>query len=307
MEIPSFLSPVSLYSAYLRRCCTTYGLTSQSINIDDDETTIHFWGPTNNQNKQSLVLLHGFGPVCLWQWGPQIQFLSSLFNLYVPDLIFFGKSTTKSPERSETFQAACVAKLMETLGVKKYSVVGTSYGGFVAYHMAKQWPERVEKVVIASSGVNMRRRDCEELVTERAKLERIDELLLPESGSQLRTLMGLVMYRKPNLVIPNFLLNDFVHKLYKEKRKEKQELLEGITLGRDDTVTISPLQQDVLLIWGEHDQIFPLEMGKELKQILGEKARLEVIKTASHVPQLEHPSPFNNMVRGFLCGSSCPV
>lgn len=93
----------------------------------------------------------------------------------------------------------------------KYSVVGTSYGGFVAYHVARFWPERVEKVVIASSGVNMRRRDNEELVKERAKMERIEDLLLPESGSQLRTLMGLVMYTKINTLIPNFLLNDLVH------------------------------------------------------------------------------------------------
>ena len=34
-----------------------------------------------------------------------------------------------------------------------------------------------------------------------------------------------------------------MQKLYSENRKEKMELLKGLTLGRDDTANISPLQQ----------------------------------------------------------------
>lgn len=87
--------------------------------------------------------------------------------------------------------------------------MGTSYGGFVAYHMARMWPERVEKVVIASSGVNMKRGDNEALV-KRANLERIDHLMLPESASQLRTLTGLAVSKNLDIV-PDFFFNDFVH------------------------------------------------------------------------------------------------
>ncbi|XP_050374661.1 uncharacterized protein LOC126792243 [Argentina anserina] len=85
---------------------------------------------------------------------------------------------------AETFQAASVAKLLEKLGVERFSVVGTSHGGFVAYHLARMWPEIVEKVVIASSGVNMRGRDSEALL-KRADVYKIEELMLPATAAQL--------------------------------------------------------------------------------------------------------------------------
>ncbi|KAM1314150.1 hypothetical protein ACFX2F_018070 [Malus domestica] len=37
--------------------------------------------------------------------------------------------------------------MMEKFGVERFSVMGTSYDGCVAYHLAKMWPERVEKVL----------------------------------------------------------------------------------------------------------------------------------------------------------------
>lgn len=283
---------------------------------------MHFWGPhrhhqqhpdhdsspssppplttantPSNTSKPSLILIHGFGPHGVWQWRQQIVFFAANFDIYVPDLVFFGHSTSKSTERSEVFQAASVGKLLEMLGVKSYSVVGTSYGGFVAYNMALMFPERVHKLVIASSGVNMRKKDHAELL-RRANVEKTEQLMLPESPKQLRTLMKLAVHRNPYL--PNFMLKDFIERLYAENRKEKMELLHGLTIGTDETQSLKPLQQDVLIVWGEHDCIFPLDKGRELKEILGEKARLEVMKNTAHVPQIEQGAIFNSIVKEFL-------
>ncbi|XVE97775.1 hypothetical protein REPUB_Repub03eG0047800 [Reevesia pubescens] len=301
---PSFLSFVSLYGIYLRRCFATSGLTSQFIDIDND-TTIHLWAPkpdqTDQEQKPALVLLHGFGPSAIWQWRRQVQFLTPYFHVYVPDLVFFGNSTTKSKERSEVFQGVSIGKLMEKLQVKNYHVMGTSYGGFVAYNVAKMYPDKVEKVVIASSGVNMRKADNMALV-KRANLENIEEIMLPETATQLRTLTRLAVSKRFNM-IPDFFWNDLVNQLYSENRKEKMELLRGLTLVQDDdTVKLAPLQQDVLIVWGDQDQIFPLKMAHELKELLGNKTRLEIIQNTSHVPQIENSAQFNNIVKNFLCG-----
>ncbi|XP_047170026.1 pimeloyl-[acyl-carrier protein] methyl ester esterase-like isoform X2 [Vigna umbellata] len=263
--LPSFLSPVSAYGLYLRRCFTAAGLSSFTLDVDH-ETTVHFWAPTNpTAQKPAVVLIHGFGPAAIWQWRQQVQFLAPHFNVYVPDLIFFGGSSSTSSERSETFQAASVGKLLDKLKVEKFQVVGTSYGGMVAYNLAKMFgEERVEKVVIASSGVNMKRSNNVALV-QRAELEKIEDLMLPATPQQLRKLMSLSVYRTPQF-LPHFLLNDFLHKLYSENRKEKKELLKGLTIGKDESSTLSPLQQGVLIVWGEQDQIFPVQMARELKE-----------------------------------------
>lgn len=302
----SCLSFVSLYGSFIRRSLTASGLSSQFIDVDDD-TNVHFWGPLSSENdlshgKPTLVLIHGFGPHGVWQWRQQVSFLAPYFHLYIPDLVFFGESTTKSSERSEIFQAKVIAKLMEKVGVDKYSVVGTSYGGFVSYRLAEMWPERVEKVVIASSGVNMRPIHNTELM-KRANVEKIDELMLPQTAGQLRTLMRLAVYNN-RVYMPDFFLNDFIDKLYCENRKEKLELLKGVTLGKHDSPNISPLQQEVLIIWGDQDNIFLVDMAKELKELLGKKASLEVMKKTSHVPQLEHAKNFNKILYNFLCAST---
>lgn len=222
----SCFSFTSLYGRFLHRCLTKAGLSSQTIQIDG-QTTMHFWGPhrhghgnqqsdydssassspTTVSSKPSLILIHGFGPHGVWQWRQQIVFFSTDFDIYVPDLVFFGHSTSKATERSEVFQAACVGKLLEMLGVKSYSVVGTSYGGFVAYNMGLMFPERVQKLVIASSGVNMRKKDHAELL-KRANVEKTEQLMLPETPKQLRTLMKLAVHRNPYM--PNFMLKDFI-------------------------------------------------------------------------------------------------
>ncbi|CAL5358639.1 uncharacterized protein LOC114310153 isoform X1 [Camellia sinensis] len=309
----SCFSMVSLYGSYLQRCMSRAGLSSQTMDIDD-ETTLHFWGPNYSSSssssssskkpkKPAVVLIHGFGPDALWQWRKQAVFLAHDFEVYIPNLVFFGNSTTKSGKRSEVFQAESVGKLVEKLGIKRYSVVGTSYGGFVAYRMGLMWPERVEKVVIASSGVNMSPTDNPDLLN-RAQLHKIEDLMLPASPSHLRTLLSLAVFR-PLHYIPDFFLNDVLHKLYSGNRKEKMELLKGLTLGRDDTENLSPLQQEVLIVWGEHDQIFQLEKAIKLKEFLGEKARLQVISNTAHVPQIEDPTHFNNIIELFLHGNGC--
>ncbi|KAK6927204.1 Alpha/beta hydrolase fold-1 [Dillenia turbinata] len=348
----SCFSLVNFYERFLRRTFVSAGLSARRLEIDQ-HTTLHFWGPTppkqekpapasspkSTEKKPALILIHGFGPPPLWQWRPQVQYLSAFFELYVPELVFFGGSTTSRSERSEVFQAEMVARLMEKLRVERYSVMGTSYGGFVSYHMARLWPERVEKVVIASSGVNRALKDGEELI-KRAQVDKVEDLMLPQTPSQLRGLLRLAVFRRTSR-LPDFFLRDFLQvpllffppsrtleipivvihgswigvtsvgiggwvlgragaSTYNDNREAKIELLEGLTLGRGDVADISPLQQEVLLVWGEHDQIFPLQLATELRKLLGEKTKLEVIKSTSHVPQTEEPEEFNRIVKGFL-------
>lgn len=207
---PSFASFVGLYSGYLRCCFTRAGLFYKKIDIDN-ETTLHVWSPKNQATDQpSLVLIHGFGPTATWQWRQQVQFLAPHFNLYVPDLIFFGESTTRSKERNEQFQAVSIAKLLEKLGVKRCHVAGTSYGGIVAYNLAKMLgEEKIEKVVIASSGVNMTKNHNVRLL-EKAGMDKIEDLMLPSSPQHLRKMMKFAVAKRIHF-IPDFLLKDMLN------------------------------------------------------------------------------------------------
>lgn len=143
----SSFSFVSLYSKYIRRCFTSAGLCSQALSVDKDgETTMHFWGPRKVEaaQKPSLVLIHGFGPAATWQWCRR-------WSSWPHTSIWY--SSEGRTRRSEMFQATSVGKLWG----RKIPRGGDQLWGMVAKMLGK---EGVQKVVIASSGVNMTMISC---------------------------------------------------------------------------------------------------------------------------------------------------
>lgn len=146
----------------------------------------------------------------MWQWNEFISPLSSKFNIYVPDLLFFGESYTSRPERTEAFQAQCVMRTMEVHGVKRMTVVGLSYGGFVAYSMAAQFPEAVEKVVLGCAGVSLEEKDMENGMFVVKSVEEAADVLLPQSPDKLKELMKFSFYKPAKIAVPSCFLADFI-------------------------------------------------------------------------------------------------
>ncbi|CAN6480244.1 unnamed protein product [Victoria cruziana] len=291
-------SLVAFLDGRLRRTFVAAGLELATVRVDE-ETTIRCWIPSRRGGgKPALLLLHGFGPTPTWQWQHQVAAFSRHLDLYVPELVFFGESTTTSPERSEIFQAECMAGLMRKLAVDRFCVAGTSYGGFVAYHVARLYPETVERVIVASSAVNRRAGDDDELL-KKAGADDIADVLLPVAPDGLRFLLKLVLF-KPPAYIPNFLCNDFIRTMFTDGRPEKLQLLKAITLGKGGRCNIAPLVQEALIVWGKFDQVFPPEKAYELRRLIGENVELEVMDETSHVPQMERPGQFNTTVLQFL-------
>ncbi|XP_020272735.1 uncharacterized protein LOC109847914, partial [Asparagus officinalis] len=290
--------PSSTHS-FVRRYFTAAGLRQQTLAVDSD-TTIRYWASESLQGPNPPVLLiHGFGPHATWQWRHQVRPLSRHFPLVVPDLLFFGGSTTKW---SELFQAETLVRFMDHLRIKNFYVVGTSYGGFVAYHVARMCGGRVPGAVIASSDV-LKGEEDDMMLRERTGVGSAVELMLPRSTGTLRKLIGFAMYKPPRF-LPEFALKDAIENLYSQNLKEKVELIKGITLGNKSEFQLTPLSQDVLIIWGDHDRIFPLDKAYKLKEKLGEKARLEIVKKTGHMPNTENPTRFNELLLNFFLNDS---
>ncbi|KAL3524794.1 hypothetical protein ACH5RR_013166 [Cinchona calisaya] len=147
-------------------CCkfsfSSAGLKSSIKDLGDGKI-MHSWIPkTHKVNKPNLLLIHAFGVDATWQWNDFISPLSSKFNVYSPDLLFFGDAYTTRPERTEAFQTECIMRTMKVHGIKKMNVVGISYRGFVGYNMAVQFLDAVEKLVIGCAGVCLEEKDMDE-------------------------------------------------------------------------------------------------------------------------------------------------
>ncbi|CAK9163264.1 unnamed protein product [Ilex paraguariensis] len=188
---------------------TIAGLKSSSTDLGDG-TVIHCWVPkTHKAHKPNLVLIHGIGANAMWQWNEFISPLISKFNVYVPDLVFFGESYTSRPERSESFQAQCVMRAMEAHGVNKMNLVGLSYGGFVGYSLAAQFPAAVERVVICCAAVCMEDKDMEEGMFIKKSVEEVMSVLFAQTPEKLREMITVSFYKPPK-TLPSCFLSDFI-------------------------------------------------------------------------------------------------
>ncbi|OIW17890.1 hypothetical protein TanjilG_19859 [Lupinus angustifolius] len=296
------MAPCFSFTAYrnrhFRHSFSNAGLKSTTTDLGDT-TILHCWVPhTPNPSKPSLLLIHGLGANAMWQWNEFISPLTHRFNLYVPDLLFFGESHTTRLERSECFQATCVMDMMTCHGVDKMSVVGISYGGFVAYSMAAQFSERVEKVVLCCAGVCFEEKDMDEGMFQVKSVDEAISILLPQTPQKMRELVKLT-FVKPIKIMPTCFLNDFIDVMCTEYHQERKELIEA--LHKDRKLSDLPkITQPTLIIWGEKDQVFPFALAVRLKEHLEENSKLAVIKNAGHAINVEKPKELYKNLKSFL-------
>ncbi|KAG8641010.1 monoacylglycerol lipase ABHD6 [Manihot esculenta] len=288
-----------------RHSFTKGGLKSSTTDLGDG-TVMHCWVPKIHvPSKPSLLLIHGFGANAMWQFNYFIPPLKSKFNLYVPDLLFFGDSYTTRPERTEAFQAQCVMALMDALNVRNMDLVGLSYGGFVAYSMAALFKERVGRVVLGCAGVCLEEKDMEEGMFQVKTVDEAISLLLPQTPEKVRQLMRL-SFHKPPQTAPSCFLNDFIEVMCTEYRQERKELIQA--LHKDRKLSNLPkISQPTLIIWGEYDQVFPLELAHRLKRHIGENAELVIIKNAGHALNAEKPKEMYKHMKSFLIDTPPPT
>lgn len=234
----------------------------------------------------------------MWQWWETVRILAPNFNVYVPDLVFFGDSFTTRPDRSESFQAQCVKRVMDANSVEKMSVVGISYGGFVAYSMAAQFRESVEKVVICCSGVCLEEKDIKEGLFPVKNVEEAADILVPLKAEKMKELLSYT-FVKPPKGIPACLLEDFIDEMCSHFVNEKKELLRSIPKDRKLS-DIPRITQPTLILWGDQDKIFPVELAHRLKRHLGDNAQLVVIEGTGHAFGFEKPKDYHFHLKNFL-------
>jgi pimeloyl-ACP methyl ester carboxylesterase len=179
-----------------------------------------------------VLLLHGFGASATWQWAPYLRkLIAAGLDPIVPDLLFFGASSSPVPDRSEIFQARTVKAAMDAMGVRRFAVVGVSYGGFVAYRMAAMYPEAVERTVLVCAGVCLEQSDLSRGLFPVSDVGEAAELLIPRRPAEVRRLVRLTFVRPPP-IMPSCFLKDYINVLGSDHIEEKTDLLHTLINDR---------------------------------------------------------------------------
>jgi 3-oxoadipate enol-lactonase len=205
----------------------------------------------------------------------------------------FGDSDSLSGTVTMNQMAQDVAAVMDHVGIQQAVIGGLSMGGYVALAFYKQFPERVNALVLADTRPQA---DTEEAKQTRAQQA---EKALSEG------MAGITDAMLPKLLTPKTVSKrpEVVKRLrdmmLKTKREGAAAALLGMASRDDQTTLLKQIKVPTLILVGRDDAITPLADSETMhREIAGSK--LVVIEGAGHVSNFEQPAIFNDALLNFL-------
>jgi pimeloyl-ACP methyl ester carboxylesterase len=252
-----------------------------------------------------IVLIHGITGSSD-TWLDAIEELSEYHTVVAPDMLGHGESAKPRGDYSLGAYASGIRDLLAALGHDRCTVVGHSLGGGVAMQMAYQFPERVERLVLVSSGGLGR----EVNLLLRAAVLPGSELVLP-----LLTAQGVV--NVTNAVAGALgnvglragadleeMWTGFCSLGDVEARAAFIQTLRGIIDPGGQRVSATDrlylaAEMPSLIVWGERDPVIPFRHGLRASESMP-GSRLVSFPDAGHFPHRDNPRRFARALLDFM-------
>lgn len=272
----------------------------QRVNLHGHEVAFRMTG-----SGSVVILIHGMaGSSTTWQHI--LPTLAERYTVMAPDLIGHGSSARRRGDHSLSAHASMVRDLMEALGVERATLVGQSFGGGVAMQFAYLFPERCERLVLASSGG---------LGAEVHPLLRVlslpgaEALLALACRSQLHKLAGTLAKRLNRSGMNRCRALEEIGRSYASltdaaSRRAFFDTLRGVVDGAGQRVSARDrlyliCAMPTLILWGRQDPIIPMAHALATHAAIPH-SRLEIFDDAGHFLHCEQPDRFVAVLDDFI-------
>ena len=245
---------------------TRAALTAAGFERREHEGMVWF---ESSSSAPTLVLLHGVNDHA-GTWFTIAPALALRFRVILPDLPGHGESLPRNAPLPISMIVDRVASILdELLTGEPFTLLGNSLGGWIAMLYTLRHPERVQTLILESSGGLNRPFAVPVLATNRE-----------EAAVILRAVHG------PRYVAPEWVVEALLERAQDSPMLRVTEIEKHYIDAR-----LGELRVPTHLVWGADDGVLPVAYAKELQRgIAG--AQLHVIEGAAHIPHLQQPQRF---------------
>jgi pimeloyl-ACP methyl ester carboxylesterase len=252
-----------------------------------------------------LVLVHGITNSSA-SWEPVLATLARRFTVIAPDLLGHGDSAKPRGDYSLGANASLLRDFMLALGHERATIVGHSLGGGIAMQFAYQFPDRIERLVLVSSGGLGR----EVTALLRAVALPGAEFVLPllasgplvSAGTTISGWINRIGVRLGSDVAA--MATGFASLQDIEARRAFVQTARAVIDAGGQRVNATDklyLAEAVptLLLWGDRDPIIPARHGIRAHELMP-GSRLRIFAGAGHFPHHDDPAGFAAAITEFV-------
>ena len=219
------------------------------------DTPLHI--ADSERGERCVVLLHGYLESML-VWDEFVDLLKDKVRVVTLDLPGHGVSMVDRKVHTMEYLADCVANAMETLGIKRYSVVGHSMGGYVALAMVEKYAANIESVVLLSSTTSA---DSQEKCDRR---RREIELIKAGKKNTLARLVPHAGFAPENVKRLSSYIEDIGEMILLTEDDGVIAILAGMIERKSRGEMLRDSGVPHMFIFGRHDYYIPVEVADEM-------------------------------------------
>jgi pimeloyl-ACP methyl ester carboxylesterase len=252
-----------------------------------------------------VVLIHGMLNSSS-HWREVALNLAREHTVIAPDLIGHGDSAAPRGDYSLGAHAASIRDLLAAIGIDRATIVGHSLGGGVAMQFFYQFPQRVERLVLISSG-GLGREVKVPLRT--AALPGVSPLLaltirprllgaLTLAGARLRERgaeWGVYLQAAARALRP--LQSPGAREAFLHTLRAVIDVHGQRVSATDRLYLLEALP--TMIVWGERDNTIPLAHGRDAHAAIPHST-FQTLPRAAHFPHLEDPDGLSELLREFI-------
>ena len=239
-----------------------------------------------------VIFIHAF-PLNQKMWDPQVEFLKKTCRVITVDLRGFGDSSAPASLYSLADMASDVRGLMRSLSIDQAVLVGLSMGGYVSMAFYRDYPDAVRALVLSDTRTSA---DTEEGRARRfASADKAER----EGAATIAAEMAPLLLGRTSLQKRPDVVNRVRLMAEANPPRGIAAAQRAMADRRDSSTLLASVTFPVLLICGAEDTLSPPSEMEAISRVIPGSS-LKVIEGAGHLPNLEQPDRFNEVLREFI-------